>query len=412
MLELFTAVALAAAPLEAVSFDQAVQRALTSHPALRVADQDVVRADALTEQVRSSSLPSLGVGALYTRLVADRLLGDRVIAGKDQFAGTVTLTVPVVNTAQWARWWRAAQSADAVRAGAADVRRQVAVGAARAWLSVLGQQRVVEAAERARDTAQVHLDYARDRRVGGVGNRLDELRAAQELAVSRGQLETAYGQLVRLQEALGVAVGADAPLNAAAVEPDLGAPASVDDALGGADERLDVKAAKARAEVARSATRADWTDYLPLLSAVFQPFTQNPPSLIQPQWGWQGNLVLTIPLYEGGLRYGQAHERVAVARSSDAQLEAALRQAKSEVRTAFEGVKHADLALAAARDSATQAADALELATVAWKAGATTNLEVIDAERRARDAQTQAAVAEDAARQARLDLLAASGKFP
>ena len=38
--------------------------------------------------------------------------------------------------------------------------------------------------------------------------------------------------------------------------------------------------------------------------------------------------------------------------------------------------------------------------------------EVIDAERQARDAETQAAIAEDTARQARLDLLAASGRFP
>ena len=43
---------------------------------------------------------------------------------------------------------------------------------------------------------------------------------------------------------------------------------------------------------------------------------------------------------------------------------------------------------------------------------ASTNLEVIDAERRARDAVVTAALSEDAARQARLDLLAASGSFP
>jgi outer membrane protein TolC len=40
------------------------------------------------------------------------------------------------------------------------------------------------------------------------------------------------------------------------------------------------------------------------------------------------------------------------------------------------------------------------------------HLEVIDAERQARDAETQAAIAEDAAREARLDLLAAAGRFP
>ena len=65
-----------------------------------------------------------------------------------------------------------------------------------------------------------------------------------------------------------------------------------------------------------------------------------------------------------------------------------------------------------ALQSAEFAKQALSLANLAYRAGATTNLEVIDAERQARDADTRAAIAEDLARQARLDLLAASGRFP
>jgi outer membrane protein TolC len=82
------------------------------------------------------------------------------------------------------------------------------------------------------------------------------------------------------------------------------------------------------------------------------------------------------------------------------------------VRTAFNQVTHADAALKAAKESAKQAGEALELATLAYRAGATTNLEVIDAERRARDAELVAVLAEDNARQARLDFLVASGAFP
>jgi outer membrane protein len=75
-------------------------------------------------------------------------------------------------------------------------------------------------------------------------------------------------------------------------------------------------------------------------------------------------------------------------------------------------VKRAEASLAAATNAARLAKSALELATLAYQAGATTNIEVIDAERRARDAETAAAVAEDNARQARVDLLAATGRFP
>jgi outer membrane protein TolC len=122
--------------------------------------------------------------------------------------------------------------------------------------------------------------------------------------------------------------------------------------------------------------------------------------------------VLTIPFYDGGLRYGQEKAQKALANEAQLDVEATLRQAKSDVRVAFEEMQRADVALDQAEQSSAFANQALVLANLAYRAGATTNLEVIDAERQARDAATQAAMAEDTSRQARLDLLAASGRFP
>ena len=131
-----------------------------------------------------------------------------------------------------------------------------------------------------------------------------------------------------------------------------------------------------------------------------------------PRTGWQAEFVLTVPFYDGGLRYGLEHERKALAEEAKLVSEATLRQARSDVRVAFEEIQRADIALDQATQSSAFASRALQLANIAYRAGATTNLEVIDAERQARDAENQAAIAEDAARQARLDLLAASGRFP
>ena len=64
------------------------------------------------------------------------------------------------------------------------------------------------------------------------------------------------------------------------------------------------------------------------------------------------------------------------------------------------------------RNSAKLAEDAMRLADIAYRAGASTNLELIDAQRRARDAETLAVIAEDNQRQAAIDLLSASGRFP
>ena len=79
---------------------------------------------------------------------------------------------------------------------------------------------------------------------------------------------------------------------------------------------------------------------------------------------------------------------------------------------AFSHLGDAQEALSSAREAASQARQALTFATLNYRGGASTNIEVIDAERRARDAETQAAIAEDTVRNAQLDLLSASGRLP
>ena len=68
--------------------------------------------------------------------------------------------------------------------------------------------------------------------------------------------------------------------------------------------------------------------------------------------------------------------------------------------------------LASARAAADQAQQVVNITNISFRAGAATNIEVIDAERSARDADTAVASAEDTLRRARLDLLAAAGRFP
>jgi outer membrane protein TolC len=87
-------------------------------------------------------------------------------------------------------------------------------------------------------------------------------------------------------------------------------------------------------------------------------------------------------------------------------------RARAELRTAQAAVESTERALAHARLAAQHASDVLRISDIAFREGLTTNIEVIDAQRRARDADTAVAQAEDRLRQARLDLLVALGRFP
>ncbi len=400
----------------ALTLEEAVKRAVARNPTAEIAAEEIQRAEALSKQVRATWLPTLTANGTYTRLDDDRRQnGDpngRVLLAKDQLAANLQLTVPLIAPRQWAAYARSRDNVEIARAARMDARREVALAAARSYLTVIAQRRVLTSAQRALETARAHEDFATTRFRGGVGNRLDSVRAAQERATADARVKAQLTSLARAQEALGVVIGEEGSVDVAE-DPNLGTPPSIESAIGEAQvRRADIVAQRNRVETAHKAVRDSWVDYLPVLSAVGQPFYQDPPTFTTPQTGWQAQLVLQIPLFDGGARYGAHEEREAVEAQARARLEGALRQARSEVRIAFEAMRRADEALVAARDAANLAREALELAEVAYKAGATSNIEVIDAERRAEEAETSAAVAEDASRQARLDLLAATGRFP
>jgi outer membrane protein TolC len=395
-----------------IALAEAIRRAGIRNVTISVAVEEIQRAEALVREARATSLPSLTANGIYTRLDADREFQGRRIAARDQLSANLLLSVPLVVPQRWTQWSHASSNLKSARASAEDVRRQVAIAVARAYLAVISQKRVVEVGERALATAKAHYDYAHTRFAGGIGNRVDAVRAEQEVATDQAQIESGYAALARAREALGVLVGEQGPLDA---EDDvaLGASPEFDNAMRDATtQRRDIVASRARLDAAEQVKRDSYTDYLPFLIGTVQPFYQNPPTLVQPLTGWQAQLLLTIPIYDGGLRYGLHAERESLSNEARSQYEALVRQARSDVRLAFESVKRAEAALAAATHAARLARSALELATTAYQAGATTNIEVIDAERRARDAETAAAVAEDSARQARVDLLAATGRFP
>ena len=397
---------------ERVSLSQALRRAEARNVSLLVSVEEIRRAEALVRQARATSLPTLTGNVIYTRLDLDREFGGRVVAAADQLTANAVLTLPLVVPQRWAQWSHASTNVTTARATTEDVRRQVAIAVARAYLAVISQKRVVDVSERALQTAKAHYDYAHTRLTGGIGNRIDDVRAEQEVATDQAQVEAGYAGLARAREALGVLVGEQGPIDAED-EITLSSPPEYENALQGATTtRRDVVASHARLDATEQVKKDNYTDYLPFLVGSLQPFYQNPATITQPLTGWQAQLVLTVPFYDGGLRYGLADEREALSNEARSQYDALLRQARSDVRLAFESVKRAEAALGAATSAARLAQSALELATIAYQAGSTTNLEVIDAERRARDAETAAAIAEDSARQARVDLLSASGRFP
>ena len=393
---------------ERVTFDEAVRRALARAPNAVIAAEEIARVDGLLTQARAGSLPALGAAGAYTVIDHARTIPGRVTQSREQWQGAATLAVPIVAPSRWATWVTARRVLDATRIAADDVRRQVALAAGRAYLGVLASLRATEVSRSAVDLARARLDFARARLKGGVGNALDEARAQQVLASSEAQLESAETGLARAREALGVATGSEGPLDAAD-EPQLTAPSPPESPE---ERRPDVAAARARLEAAAAAARYSWADWLPSLLATAQGTLTDPALAPTPPSGWQVQLVLSLPIFEGGFRVGQLREREALQREASTALEATLRQARSEVRVSAEAVQHQEAAFGAARRASEQARTVLTLTSRAYEAGATNSLDLTTAQQQSRDADLAMVISEDAVRNARLDLLAAIGLFP
>jgi outer membrane protein TolC len=396
-------------PVDRVTFDEAIARAIDRNPTVAIAATNILRAEALLQQARAAVLPRLTGNVANTTLDTGREFNDQTVQPRNQTLFGLNLGVPVLAASQWAARAQAMDQVEIARLSQTDTRRQIAVSTASAYLAVIGQKRQVEVITTALETARGQLEYNTRRREGGVGSRLNELRSAQLLQATQAQLEVLALGVRRSQEALGVLLAANGAVDTNG-EPSFDIPAEVTEnewLPNRPDIRVLLEQQRANERIVKD-SRYDWW---PTANVVFGPQVLTPSGLFQPSRSWSLAVQLSQPIFEGGQRRGLRRQREALFQASQLTVTRAEIAARSEVRIARESVAARERALDAARQAAQTANEVLKITIVAFDAGSTTNIEVIDAQRSARDAESAVAQAEDALRQARLDLLVALGRF-
>lgn len=407
-----TRAAAQAPPMERLSFDEAVRRAIERNPSAAVAAAGILRADALLRQARAATRLNVTGSLISTTLNTGVDFEDTTVVPRSQLTGTIDVTMPLYAPAEWARRTQAADQRAVADFRAAETRRQIALAAADAYLGVIAAHRAVDSNQRARDVAEAHYEYARAQQVAGRGSLLNELRAQQELSSTEVLLEAARLAVYRAQEGLGVLLDADGPVDAAE-DPVFEVPADAPDAPASLIQiRPDLRLFAAQQDAADHVVRDSVKDRLPSLLGIFQPQAVYPSQFFSPDRSWRALLQLSVPIFDSGTRAAATQAREASLAEARATLDGAMTRARAELRAAREAMRSAERGLAAAQAAAAQAERVLEIVTVSFRAGATTNIEVIDAERSARDAALVAAIAEDALQRAKLELLAALGRFP
>jgi cobalt-zinc-cadmium efflux system outer membrane protein len=395
---------------ERVTFPEAVRRATERNPTVAEAAQAILRAEALLDQAKSVFRPTLYGDVSTTILDAARGFGGNITQPRTQYSFNATATYAFLAAERWARKTQAADQVEIARISAEETRRQVALTAAQAYLAVIAAERNRDIALRNRDTARALADYSRARLDAGQGSRLNHVRSSQELAAAEGLIQVAELAVQQVQEALGIATFSETPLEASG-DPEIEPAAPPSDESTWLIRRPDVRLFTAQLQAADRVVRDTWKSWLPEGTAFFTPQYVTPAGFFAPAKTWQAFFQLQIPIFDGTIG-ATKRVRIADRETAKLRLDAVRLEARSEVRLAQDSVARNLQVVAANRESAANALEALRITEIAYKAGATTNIEVVQAQQTARNSELAAALAEDRLRQAQLDLLVALGQFP
>jgi outer membrane protein TolC len=405
--------------VERVTFQQAIDRAVANNPSAAIAAAGILRAQGLLAQARSGSMLQVTGNVQSTTLNKGVDFEGTTVQPRSQLTASLTLDQPLVAAAAWARRAQAKDNVQIAELSAVETRRQIALAAADAYLSIIARLRVLEGNNRARDTARAHFDLATQLEQQGTGSRLNALRAQQQVSTFEQQIETASLAVYLAREALGVILVANGPVDAIdepsfALPPDAAALGTTNTDLTPVllQSRPDLRLFSGQRQAAQRVLSDSSKDRWPSLDAVFLPQTIRPAAFFSEANSWRFLLQSTIPVFDSGQRSGAKIQRQAALDVAQANLAGAITQASSQVRAAREGVASSERSLASAQAAADQAQQVVNIVNISFRAGGATNIEVIDAERSARDADTAVAVVEDLLRRSRLDLLLALGRFP
>ena len=396
--------------IETVSFEAAISRALEKNPTVAIAASNILRSEAILQGTRAAVMPRIGASVANTTLDTGREFSGQTVQPQNQSVFGLQVSAPILAAAQWAVRAQAMDRVAVAHLATTDTRRQIAVAAASAYLAVLAQKRQVDVSRSAIDTGRAQLAYNTRRREGGVGSRLNELRSAQILASDEALLEVVRLRVLRAQEALGVLLAANGPVDVSG-EPAFEVPTLAPESQWMA-ARTDVQLFTAEREASKRIVGDSSKDWWPTANVSFVPQALTPAGIFQPSKTWSLAFQVSQPMWDFGARKSLRLQREANLQSSTIALQRVQIQARSEERLARAAIEAQERALARAREAARSAVEVLKITIVAFDAGASTNIEVIDAQRSARDLDTAVVQVEDALRQARLELLVALGLFP
>lgn len=402
------------------SWSEAVTYLRARSTDLKIALDQVLQAEAQTRIALAGPLPSL----TSTGLMSHQFLTSSGIyvsssgatSSSTTYSGNLALQGTLINVQQFDQISIDELNEDATRLSVDDKKRTLALSLANQIVAVVTAERSAEINRVGLRVALEQLEITRRKQALGAANGLDVVRADQNAANARAQLVSGDEGLREAREALGLALGVPEETG---VAPGI----NIDDLARNAmescrvvkdlDERPDIASARRALEVAKRNLRNVYYTFLPTLNAQSTLTYFSPaPAFGQPDPTWNIQGVLTIPWFDGGVRYGNLRNARAAQDIAAQQLESLRRQAIIQVEQAQRQLEVADVSDKVATEQRDLAAKNDEMTQTAYMAGQGTSLELVTASEAHRQAELNLALADFNVVKARLLAMLAMATCP
>ena len=375
--------AAAAGAAEPVDINEAVKLTLKDNSALRSLRQELIKAQAFKLRADGTLLPSVSAGG-----VMDAQREPQTTDGSDRGgsrSANATLEQVIYsggkNSAQRAQ---APQARTIAEMAVADGENS-AVGELYArFYNVLLKKKQIEAELDAVATSELHLKQVTQMAELGLANKLEVIRAGQQLATNTANLATARG----LHETAVISL-----MNYMAIEPsdrrevlgELYEPAVSGDrgqSLALAEKfRADRRQLAEQLRYQENQIKIERSGMLPKVTAGLSSGWSNPYRQ-QDKSGdsWRAELSLSVPIFDRGVTRSSVMSASAVREQDRIALEQKELDIKSEVETAWSDIDTSRRSLRASEKALELAKETLRLAEVGYREGVTPQLDLLDAQ--------------------------------
>jgi outer membrane protein len=417
-------------PRHVLTLSDVERAAQAQQPQVLVARAATGIAEGQSEQARAPLLPQVTASASYTRetgnyvprpgfvsngTTAAPVQGWSLSSSFDYWSFGVTGTQLIYDFGQTYKKYSAARSTvQAQRAAEQTTRLTIVSAVRRAYFGAWAMRALVDVARETLDDQNKHLGQVQA--FVEVGTQPPIALAQQRAAVANARVQLISAQnnyetaKAQLNQAAGIVGGTDYEV----ADDDLAPVEDEDQPL----STLVARAMAARPEFATLQRQRDAQDatlsaarggYGPTLSALAGA-TDGGTALDGLVPNWDAEVLLTWPIFQGGLTRGQVHQAEAGLQSIDAQRGLEHLQVQLDVDSARLAIRAAKATIGASDDALTSAREQLRLAEQRYATGVGSIIELTDAQVAYTSAAAQVVQARYGLATARAQLLAALGR--